>query len=232
MSAGFLLRVCHGKTGRLRFLSHLELVRAMERAVRRADLPFAVSHGFSPHIRLAFGPALPVGTAGLAEWLDLQMTDFVRPAEAFERLRAATPPDLAPVRLAYVPAGSPSLSACIATARYRVDLDPGVDPEALAAGIATVMASGTLDVSRKGKTRSFDLTRTVWEPPVVSDPVPGGDGGPSVALGLRLGEQGSLRPEALVTTALEYSGARAHALTVTRIEMLEERAGVLVDPLD
>lgn len=55
----FRLRVTFRETGRLAMLSHLELARALERAVRRAQLPFAVSQGFSPHMRIAFGAALP-----------------------------------------------------------------------------------------------------------------------------------------------------------------------------
>ena len=228
MSGGFLLRICHGKTGRLRFLSHLELARALERAVRRADLPFSVSQGFSPHMRVAFGPALPVGSAGLAEWLDLPMTEFVPPAAALDRLRSVTPPELAPTRLGYVPAASPSLSASIATARYSILVDGGVSAAALAESLAVTVAAGSLDVTRKGQVRAFDLASTVWESPQVTT-TPAGS---VVMLGLRLGSQGSLRPETLVTAALEYSGARASALTVTRTALFEERDGVLLDPLD
>ena len=60
----FRLRVSFVKQGRLAMLSHLELARALERAVRRAKLPYAVSNGFSPHMRIAFGAALPVGVGG------------------------------------------------------------------------------------------------------------------------------------------------------------------------
>jgi radical SAM-linked protein len=228
VTGGFLLRICHGKTGRLRFLSHLEIVRALERSVRRADLPFAVSQGFSPHMRLAFGPALPVGTAGLAEWLDLPMTEFVPPRHALARILSVTPPELAPSRAAYVSPASPSLSASIVTARYSVLLEGPVATAAVTDGLASALAAGSLAVSRKGKTRTFDLDSTVWEAPVVAET----PDGPRISLGLRLGAQGSLRPEALVEAALEYSGARATALTVTRLSLFEERGGVLVDPLD
>ena len=50
----FRLRFRFCKKGRLIMLSHLEVAHALERAVRRADLPFAVSQGFSPHMRIAF----------------------------------------------------------------------------------------------------------------------------------------------------------------------------------
>ena len=57
----FRLRVTYRKAGRLSMLSHLEVTHALERAVRRSGLPFALTQGFSPHMKLSFGSALPVG---------------------------------------------------------------------------------------------------------------------------------------------------------------------------
>ena len=93
MEGEFRIRVTYAMTGRLVMLSHLETARAIERTVRRSDLPFAVTQGFSPHMKLAFGSALPVGVGGLAEIFDVTMTAFVPPAEALARLRAASAPD-------------------------------------------------------------------------------------------------------------------------------------------
>ena len=53
----FRLRLTFAKQGRLAMLSHLEVARALERTVRRAGLPYAVSQGFSPHMLIAFGAA-------------------------------------------------------------------------------------------------------------------------------------------------------------------------------
>ena len=80
----FRLRMTFCKQGRLAMLSHLEVARALERAVRRAGLPFAVSQGFSPHMKIAFGAALPVGVGGTHELADLQMTRYVPVDEALE----------------------------------------------------------------------------------------------------------------------------------------------------
>ena len=85
--ADFRLRVTYAETGRLVMLSHLEIARALERAVRRAGLPYAVSQGFSPHMKQAFGSALPVGVGGLEEIFDVSLTDYVPPEEALARLR-------------------------------------------------------------------------------------------------------------------------------------------------
>ena len=50
----FRLRVRYGKRDRLKYLGHLELIHTIERIVRRAGLPYAVTQGFSPHMRVGF----------------------------------------------------------------------------------------------------------------------------------------------------------------------------------
>lgn len=82
----FRLRVRYGKRDRLKYLGHLEVIHTIERIVRRAGLPYAVTQGFSPHMRVGFSSALPVGTSSTCEWYDLFMTEFVALDEAFERL--------------------------------------------------------------------------------------------------------------------------------------------------
>ncbi len=67
-------RVLFTKTGTARFLSHLELMTTIVRALKRADFPLKYSSGFHPAPRLSFGPALGVGIAGLNEYFDLDLT--------------------------------------------------------------------------------------------------------------------------------------------------------------
>ena len=118
----FRLRVTFCKQGRLALLSHLEVARALERAVRRAGLPFAVSQGFSPHMKIAFGGALPVGVGGTHELFDLQMTRYVPPEEAFEALQAASVPDLMVKSCAYIEPHAPAASAAFPVSTYRAQL--------------------------------------------------------------------------------------------------------------
>ncbi|MCL1797070.1 MAG: TIGR03936 family radical SAM-associated protein [Eggerthellaceae bacterium] len=90
----FHLRVFFQKKGRLALLSHLELARALERTVRRAALPYAVSAGFSPHMKIAFGSALPVGVGGDEECFDVQLTSYVAPEKVLEALARVSVGDL------------------------------------------------------------------------------------------------------------------------------------------
>ena len=121
-SGEFRLRVRYGKIGRLRWLSHLEVLHALERSVRRAGLAYAVTQGFSPHMKVAFGPALPVGTAGENEYYDVWLTRYTDAERGVaSSCSASTPGDLAPLEARYVADEEPSLAAAITIAVYRVD---------------------------------------------------------------------------------------------------------------
>lgn len=98
----FRLRICYAKTGRLRYLSHLETMRCLERSIRRAGLPFLVSQGFSPHMRTSFGWALPVGVSSQCEYIDVLVGEFVEPDEVREMLSASMPPDMQAQDVRYV----------------------------------------------------------------------------------------------------------------------------------
>ena len=131
----FRLRVTFHETGRLAMLSHLELARALERAVRRAQLPFAVSQGFSPHMRIAFGAALPVGVGGTAEIFDLFLTDYVAAPRALTALQEASPADLYPTEARYIEARDAAASVALPVSTYEVVLSEApravVVPEAI-----------------------------------------------------------------------------------------------------
>ena len=126
----FRLRVVFCKQGRLALLSHLEVARALERTVRRAGLPFAVSQGFSPHMRIAFGAALPVGVGGTHEVFDLQLARYVAPEHALEALQNASAPDLMCKSCSYVEprAAAASVAFPISTYRALLSFAPGKMP--------------------------------------------------------------------------------------------------------
>ncbi len=115
----FRLRVMFCKQGRLALLSHLEVARALERAVRRAGLPFAISQGFSPHMKIAFGAALPVGVGGTHEAFDLQMTRYLPPDQVLEMLQAASATDLMVKGCRYIEPDAPAASVAYPVGTYR-----------------------------------------------------------------------------------------------------------------
>lgn len=116
----YRLRVCFSKTGRLRFISHLDFIRAFERAARRSRLPLAYTEGYSPAPKIAYGWPLPIGVAGLAEYLDIELTDRVPPEDAVRRLEEVLPEELEIREARYLSPHGPSLMAEMDTGVYLI----------------------------------------------------------------------------------------------------------------
>jgi radical SAM-linked protein len=215
--AEFRLRIGYAKVGRLRFLSHLEVVRTLERGIRRAGLPYAVTAGFNPRMKAAFGPALPVGTASTREYLDLWLTRYTAPQDAMRLIGASLPADFGPIEAAYVPEKAPALTAGEALADYVVRVDAeGAGTERIAEAVASLVDTGSLEIEHKGKTKVFDLAHSLPNEPCVEVEQ---DGSVNVKLTVRIGPSGSLRPDVFVTAALSKAEAPARVASVTRTGM-------------
>jgi len=223
----FRLRVDYGKMGRLRFLSHLELVRALERVIRRSGLPFALSKGFSVHLKHAFGPALPVGTAGMHELIDLWLTSYVPCEEALARLRFATLPDLPVNAVSYCRSSTPSIQKSHLFSHYEIVV-ADVDESAAAQiedELFAIISAGTLTVLKKGKPTQIDLAPQIAKGPSVSMSAEGDHKNIDhnnivVSITLRASERGQLRPEALINAAIKDLES-ARIASITRVNLTE-----------
>lgn len=139
------VRLRFAKRGRLRFLSHRDVARSFERAVRRAGLPVAHSHGFSPHPRLSWVGAAPTGSASEAEYVEIGLTEPVDPGRLAAALDAALPDGLDV--LAAAVAEGPALAERIDASRWSLEL-PGVAPAALRAALSALFARESVVVER------------------------------------------------------------------------------------
>ena len=123
------LRIGFAKTGSLALISHLDLLRLLERALRRTGLPVSFTGGFHPLPRLQVALPLPLGVEGTGEWLDLEFTEAVEPAAVRARLQPELPPGLQLLSAAVVPTFGPSLSQELEAADWILELQP-VQPAA------------------------------------------------------------------------------------------------------
>jgi radical SAM-linked protein len=224
--AVFRLRISFQKCGRLCFLSHLELMRALERVVRRARLPYTVSNGADVRMRCSPSPALPVGTSGLDERFDVWLTEYLEPSAACKQLRQASVEGLKICAASYIDPHAKGLQATHTREVYELVLLRGEPADALPGAAELVrrlrrlIEGGSLTVARKDKRRSYDLTQAVERLPEARETADG----LLVTLWLRVTEQGPLRPEALLTAALD--GLDGWSLrSVTRTCLREDEDG-------
>lgn len=121
------LRVYYKKTGVLAYISHLELLRSIEASIRRSGLPFCVSEGYSPHMKISFGPALSVGIESENQVFDIYLYKYVKPQLALEALQKSSAKDLCPTNCEYVDNSLPAISAEYGQTSYLVEFEANVD---------------------------------------------------------------------------------------------------------
>ncbi len=211
----------------MRFTSHRDVSRAIERAVVRAGIPMAYSSGFHPHPRISYAGASPTGAASEAEYVELGLAEVREPADVAAALDAVLPDGLdvvATVDAAGSTAGS--LSDLLTASHWLVDLgDTSV--EDVEKAVATFLATDSVTVERMTKKglRSFDCRAAVVRLEVT----------PEGALDLLLEHTvPAVRPDDVLTGLRETGGLDVPGTALlTRLAqgVLDRVAGTVGDPL-
>ncbi|MEJ2560717.1 MAG: TIGR03936 family radical SAM-associated protein [Anaerolineae bacterium] len=190
------LRVTFAKGPQLKYISHLDLALAWERALRRAGIPLAYSHGFNPQARLQLASGLPLGYTGSAELMDVMLTEAVSPEEFVTRVRPALPEGLSLVDAREVPLKSPSLQSALRRAEYRVTVETSLPGDELSSRINHLLDCDRLEQQRVRKRRveTFDLRPLVDELRLEAI----GQGHAVLWMRLSAGQRGNARPDAIL----------------------------------
>lgn len=150
------LRIRYAKRGRLRFASHRDLARTLERALRRASVPMAFSAGFSPHPKISYLGAAPTGAASEAEYVEIGLSVRCDPEAVRAGLDASLPDEVAILECVEAGEGTGSLADRIDTSVWRVEL-PGVEFKELRAAVDAFLASDVVTVAKRTKNGLKDI---------------------------------------------------------------------------
>jgi radical SAM-linked protein len=157
------VRIRFSKHGKVRFVSHRDLARIWERAMRRAEVPIAYSEGFSPRPRLSFGLALPTGYESDGEYLDAVLRhEIVVDDDLLARLSAGLPVGVEAVAAASLPTGSDSLQQAVVATHWSLEVI-GAGTDELRTAVDRLWSASTHMVTRtrKAKTVTDDLRPAV-----------------------------------------------------------------------
>ena len=189
------------KVGELRYLSHLELMRALQRGLRRADIPVAYTQGFHPQPRLSLAQALAVGIEGLRELGELELGERWDAMDVAARWSQALPPGLTILRAWEAPLSGPSLSAGVRGATYQIWLPPnGWDQEVLGrlggtGACEMFLAQGPIriEVLKKGRAHTLDARPLIRHFAAVQ-----AGASPAWEMIVQAGQGGSVKPRAIM----------------------------------
>lgn len=205
-----------GKVNRLRFVSHLDLQRFMQMALRRTDLPVAYSQGFNPHPQMAFASALAMGWTSDYEILDVKLSAPVEKDRAFAQMAAVLPPDLPLKDVRLVDDRNPAMMAQLKMADYKIALN-GADGGAIAGQIEGFLAEESVIALRK--TKSGERPTDIRPLAVLLFATPA-QAGAEIRARLMLTEKETLKPDLLLSVLAQRAGLPAPAPEAVRIHRL------------
>lgn len=216
-AASTRVRLRFAKRGDLRLVSHHDLMRCLERTLRRAGLPVAHSQGFNPRPKAVFALALALGIEGRREVLEIDLVERLSAEDVLDRLRSQAPPGFEFVDAEVVPLGR---AARVEAVHYVLAIPPA-RREAARSNLADLLVSESRTYTRRRDGRpaaEFDL-----RPFILSAEV---DAEGTLLLKMKMTPDGSARPEEVLDILglhdlLEHGGILAR----TDVELASESLG-------
>lgn len=205
------IRIKHNKTGSLVFLSHLDMMLTMNRALRRSGLPFACTEGFHPKPKFSFGQPLGVGMASTGEYFDLVLQRNVPISCIFHALTAVLPSQLQIQGVQEISPGESSLMALLWGAVYEMWFPMGKEFEEKKWN------------AMKGAEEEFHRLLIQWEWLGEEEGLAG------IRLLIRAGSKENLKPKEF-STYLEREGLASGPCWMIRRELYIEKDGTLQTP--
>ncbi len=155
------LRIRFSKREEVKYISHLDLMRLWERALRRANIPLLYSKGYNPRPKISIAAPLAVGFTGHGEVMDLILERPISPLDFATGVRKQLPSGITLSEVEEVYAALPSLQSQVRSAEYRVIVEAREPEEEMQDRLAVLLSSARLPRERRGK--KYDLRPLIQE---------------------------------------------------------------------
>ncbi len=218
------VRVKFAKTGIMRYVGHLDLMRFFQKAVKRSNLPIRYSEGFNPHQIMSFAAPLGVGLTSEGEYMDIDLKESVDAATALEILNLNMVEGLEITGFKYLPDDAEKCMSAVTAASYTVTYK---DPKDDACYIENIIdlkkkffdESSAINIIKKTKKgeRELDLKPLIYRFNLIIE-----DGLPVYDLLLSSGSTDNIKPELVIKAFHEFLGLPEFddlSLDIHRVDM-------------
>lgn len=212
-------RLHFAKQQAVKYIGHLDLMLAWERALRRARVPLAYSKGFNPRPKMQAASSLPLGTTGTAEILDITLTDATMPDEILARIQTKLPSGIVLHQIDEVPLKEPALQERLRQAIYSVVVETELPIDKLNEAMQKLLAAEEIWQTRRRRKRTENVNIKPWLHALTLKSKVDSDA--HFEMRLSCGQHGNLRPE-LVLNALELADSW---YTIERTQLIFEDDG-------
>ncbi len=228
------IRVKFSKTKPMHLISHLDLIRLLERSLRRSHLPVSYSGGFHPLPRLEIALALPLGIEGLGEWMDIDFYKEVNPVKMREKLQETLPKGIQLQEVNSIPISKTSLSQQLLQANWRFNLKSNAKHNPnfndWYSGIKKIKNSTKLiwkDKDKKGRFRERDMVSQLKDLELIFSKELNLEGNVSILLNSLISSNGqSVKPIHIKHWLSKYLGENLELENIQRSELILKSAKI------
>ncbi len=218
-------RIHYRRGDEVRFLSHLDMLRMFERAIRRARIPIAFTEGFNPHPKLSFGPSLATGLTSDAEYVDVQFMPNGQDYDLAEMLTPQFPKGVDILQVKYSDKKSPALASLANRADFKIHLNGETNKKEIEDRIETILSQHELTIERKKQKQS----RTIDVRPYI-DSLEATDWG--IFARTRMENGKSIRADELLFLLFPHDEFLQQTTRVHRAALWVQQGDKLVAPMD
>ena len=212
-------RLSFAKTGRARFLSHLEMAAALTRALRRSSLSLVYSSGFHPHPKISFSTATSVGMASLQEYLDVTALEYSKDLSLLQgEINGALPEGVVITQIETLSYTARELAHSLYGFTYELTLPDSTNEQTLKNIIQRIdlfLAASSFLISRKAKGKTVTRDIRPFVESMTLDMLE-----KKATLCLRHSQTGSVRPLDVILHIFEYAEEDAHRILIMKTKTL------------
>jgi radical SAM-linked protein len=225
------VRIKFKKEGSAKYISHLDLIRTIQRAVRRADIPIEYTKGFNPHAKISYGPALAVGMSSCGEYLDMELNMEMGQFEMMERLNNSLPQGIRVTAASTVPDNAPSLASVIDAAGYSITGQVKGQDEHSEKKLKSFFSLRHALIQRtdkKGRIKQVDIMPLILE----VEKILTGAGGVTLEVILAAGSRANLKPAHLIKAIEQETGIILEGIKIHRRGLFIKKGQNYLSPLE
>ncbi|MBO6114066.1 MAG: DUF2344 domain-containing protein [Lachnospiraceae bacterium] len=196
------LRIKYEKTGVLRFIGHLDIMRLFQKAIRRAKLDVAYSKGFSPHQIISFAAPMPLGMTSEGEYFDGEFNSVTTTKDMMKRLNSVLPDGVKVHDIVLLDDKAKPSMAIVTASDYYIYKNDECENETLdllIASIDSMISKEKIDIVKKTKSKE-ELSDIK---PLIYDLKPYKEG---IYMLLASGSKDNLKPELVIEALCNESG--------------------------
>ena len=212
------VRVKFEKTGALKYIGHLDVMRFFQKLNRRAMIPVVYSEGFSPHQILSFSPPLSLGAESYGEYADMEVAEGITSAEAIKRLNESTVQGIKILSFKKLPERALNAMAAVTAARYICSLKDSTGYTGdISNDLRQLLDRDAIMVEKKTKKNEMlvDIKPLIYEFKILDE-----DEGKAEFL-LSAGSVNNLKPELIYKAIFDPIGfeTESHFLDIIRVDL-------------